>query len=217
MFTQPFNPDFVKQRNEWLIYWCILCAVIGTFNAIERILIGVCGENLTFNVRGQLIRGIMYKQLSWFDQESRAPGVLTGVLAEDISMLNGLTTETLIVVLESLLGVIFGLVLACFFCWQEALLTLLFSPLLIIGAVALSRLSWGNKGGGKYEGTVKQADAYEKANALLSDIVLNYRTVQSFGQKNTDAIFKKFEILLEEPLNRRVKNSHIAGVIFGYS
>ena len=67
MFTQPFNPDFVKQRNEWLIYWCILCAVIGTFNAIERILIGVCGENLTFNVRGQLIRGIMYKQLSWFD------------------------------------------------------------------------------------------------------------------------------------------------------
>jgi ABC-type multidrug transport system fused ATPase/permease subunit len=59
---------------------------------------------------------------------------------------------------------------------------LLFSPILIGGAIALSRLSWGNKGGGKLEGTVKVADDYEKANALLSDIVMNYKTVTSFGE-----------------------------------
>lgn len=143
--------------------------------------------------------------------------MLTGVLSEDISMLNGMTTETLVVMTEAFLGLVVGLILAIYYCWQEALLVLLFSPLLIVGAIALSRLSWGNKGGGKFEGTVKEADVYEKANALLSDIVLNYKTVTSFGETNTNAIFKKFEVLMEEPLNKRVKNSHIAGFFFGYS
>jgi ABC-type multidrug transport system fused ATPase/permease subunit len=46
---------------------------------------------------------------------------------------------------------------------------------------------------------------------------MNYKTVTSFGENNTDAIFKKFEILMEEPLNKNVKNAHIAGFIFGYS
>jgi len=31
--------------------------------------IGVLGENLTFGVRKDLIRGILYKQLVWFDRE----------------------------------------------------------------------------------------------------------------------------------------------------
>jgi len=38
-----------------------------------------------------------------------------------------------------------------------------------------------------------------KANALLSDVILNYRTVVSFGEKNIDSVIKKFEELLIEP------------------
>jgi sporulation protein YlmC with PRC-barrel domain len=47
----------------------------------------------------------------------------------------------------------------------------------------MSRLQWGNKRG-KQVGTVKQVDVYEKASALLSDVILNYKTVISFGDKN---------------------------------
>jgi ABC-type multidrug transport system fused ATPase/permease subunit len=124
----------------------------------------------------------MYKQLSWFDSESRAPGVLTGVLSEDISLLNGMTTETIVVMVEAVMGLAFGVLIGIYFCWIQTLVVLLFSPILITGAIALSRLSWGNKGGGKSEGSFKAADAYEKANALLSDIVMNYKTVTSFGE-----------------------------------
>ena len=46
---------------------------------------------------------------------------------------------------------------------------------------------------------VKAVDEYEKANALLSDVILNYRTIITFGQKNVDKINKKFEDLLEGP------------------
>jgi hypothetical protein len=38
-----------------------------------------------------------------------------------------------------------------------------------------------------------------KSNALLSDVILNYRTVISFGEKNIDALINKYESLLKEP------------------
>jgi ATP-binding cassette subfamily B (MDR/TAP) protein 1 len=135
-----YDPNFVKERNEWLIYWVILCCIIGIFNGLERTLIGVCGENLTYSVRLELIRSIMYKQLSWFDHESRAPGVLTGILSEDISTLNGMTTETLGVMVEAVMGLAFGVLIGIYFSWIQTFLVLLFSPIMIGGAIALSRL-----------------------------------------------------------------------------
>jgi ABC-type transport system involved in Fe-S cluster assembly fused permease/ATPase subunit len=61
------------------------------------------------------------------------------------------------------------------------------------------------------------ADAYEESNALLSDVILNYRTVISFGGENINSIMEKYEKLLESPVERRIRNAHIAGVAFGYS
>ena len=73
------------------------------------------------------------------------------------------------------------------------------SPILIIGSFAVARILWGNNRG-KIAGTTKEADEYEKANALLSDIVLNYKTVTSFGEKNVKKVFEKFSLLMVEPL-----------------
>ncbi len=60
-------------------------------------------------------------------------------------------------------------------------------------------------------------DPYNKSNALLSDIIMNYRTVISFGEKNVDYLLDKFDILLEEPRAFGIKNAHISGFYFGYS
>jgi ABC-type transport system involved in Fe-S cluster assembly fused permease/ATPase subunit len=87
---------------------------------------------------------------------------------------------------------------------------------MLVGVVFMSRLYWGNKGG-KAAGTVKETDAYEKSNALLTDVILNFKTVISFGDKNVVQIIKKFEGLLIEPSERRIRNAHAAGIAFGYS
>lgn len=52
---------------------------------------------------------------------------------------------------------------------------------------------------------------------MVSDIVLNYKTVFAFGEKNVSAIFEKFHVLMQLPLNKKVKNSHLAGFFFGYA
>jgi hypothetical protein len=43
------------------MYWVLTCFAIAIVNGLERSLIGMAGENLTFNVRKELIRGMMYK------------------------------------------------------------------------------------------------------------------------------------------------------------
>ena len=48
-------------------------------------------------------------------------------------------------------------------------------------------------------------------------MILNYRTVIGFGQKNVNVVVSRFQQLLEEPSRRKVKNAHLGGFFFGYS
>jgi ABC-type multidrug transport system fused ATPase/permease subunit len=124
-------------RNRLSILWAILCVILGGIAAIEKSLFGVTGETLTAGVRKDLIRAVIYKQLNWFDDERRAPGVLSSYFSEDVACLNGLSTETM----STLVCV------ALYFCWQQALLTICCSPIILIGVIAMSRLNFGNKRG----------------------------------------------------------------------
>jgi len=48
-------------------------------------------------------------------------------------------------------------------------------------------------------------------------MIINYRTVISFGQKNIDFVMSKYDTLLEEPNAIGIRNAHIAGFLYGYS
>jgi ABC-type multidrug transport system fused ATPase/permease subunit len=62
------------------------------------------------------------------------------VFSEDISTLNAMTSETVIVLAEAILGLCAGVGLALYFNWPIALLATAASPLMIIGVIAMSRL-----------------------------------------------------------------------------
>lgn len=68
------------QRNVWFLIFLFICLGIGILVFLEKLIFGVSGENLTGSVRKLLFRGIIYKQVCWFDDELKAPGVLTTVL-----------------------------------------------------------------------------------------------------------------------------------------
>ena len=52
---------------------------------------------------------------------------------------------------------------------------------------------------------------------MLSDIILNYRTVIAFGPKNVDMILERYSALLVIPREAGIKKAHISGLFFGYS
>jgi hypothetical protein len=56
-----------------------------------------------------------------------------------------------------------------------------------------------------------------ESNALLSDLIMNYRTVISFGPKNILFIIEKYNSLLDVPRRKGIKMAHCAGIFFGYA
>lgn len=140
LISYEYNPNWIEERDELLWYFLGLCLIIGFISGVEKAMFAVTGENLTYNVRRDLMRGILFKQVAWFDSESRAPGILTDVLSSDVSALNGMTTEVMATVIEAFCGLLFGLGVACVISWRMACFTILASPVMLIGVVAMSRL-----------------------------------------------------------------------------
>lgn len=58
----------------------------------------------------------------------------------------------------------------------------------------MNRLQWGHKkGGSQGRNQIAMTDDYSKANGLLSELIINYKTVISLGQPNIEYIVNKFE------------------------
>lgn len=140
ILSSPYDPEWVDERNTWILYFLGICIGLGLIGGLEKSLFGITGENLTHGVRQDLMRGILYKQVQWFDREERAPGILTNVLSEDISALNGMTTETISVMIEVSCSLILGLLISSILAWEMALFTVVCSPVMLVGVIAMSRL-----------------------------------------------------------------------------
>lgn len=81
----------------------------------------------------------------------------------------------------------------------------------------MSRLQWKSGKVASAEKTGDLQDPYEQANALLSEVLMNYRTVISFGEKNISHLMSKYDSLLAYPNKLAVSNAHKSGILFGYS
>ena len=162
----------LHQRNCWTAAFVALCIMIGSSAYIQKLYFGRGGENLTFTLRVMLFRAYLYKHIGWFDNKSRAPGILTNILTEDISAVNGLTTESLGIAVEAALGLFFSCLICFIFSWQLGFVVTATSPFMVLGGLGMSKLQFNQQA---------VDDSYKQANALLNDLIINYRTVISFG------------------------------------
>ena len=78
---------------------------------------GLGGENLTLKLRIRLFEAILRKHVGWFDSEDKAPGILTNIITEDISHVNGLTTEVIGIMCEAILGLFVSCLICAIFSW----------------------------------------------------------------------------------------------------
>jgi ATP-binding cassette, subfamily B (MDR/TAP), member 1 len=209
--------NFYEERDFWIGMFLLEVFILGLVSFLQKYLFLYVGENLTFDIRNELFAGIVYKHLSWFDNKDRAPGILSNVLSEDIGVLNGMTTEHFAIIMEAILGLLIGVVLALFYTWRMGLITLALVPFVAFGGIIGSRLQWKTKPNQSSSVDNGVDDPYKKSNALLSDIIMNYRTVIGFGEKNVDYLLTKFDELLEVPNMKGIKSAHVSGFWFGYS
>ena len=130
------NPDYFADISFYNGMFIVLLVAVFVCNTIQIMSFKSLGENLIYRVRVKLFGEIMHKDVPWFDHKDYAPGVLTNILSEDITLLNGLTTETVSIYLEAVLAVGLGVFISFFFSWRMALITMAMSPMVMVGAMA---------------------------------------------------------------------------------
>ena len=175
----------------------------------------VMGEKMTCLIRLQLIEEMMHKQVSWFDREDRAPGIITNIVSSDIANLNGMTSEVLVSIFELFSIVTIGMIGGVYYCWQAAILCFVLSPIMVIGMYKMMTMQFNQKGGRQVKDGEDKINDYEKANALLSDVIINYRTIISLGQDNVDKVQEKYQTLLVGPMDDVIKKANKAGAYYG--
>lgn len=72
---------------------------------------------MTFKLRVKLFEAILMKDIGWFDDKDKAPGVLSNVIQGDITAINGLTTEAAGIMVEAALGLIVSAGICFIFSW----------------------------------------------------------------------------------------------------
>ena len=165
------------------------------------------GENITLNVRHTLYNSIVKKSIGWFDRRENAAGVLTTVLASEAQVLNGASTEGFGVIIESTGAIICGVTLGFVFSWRLSLVALACTPLQVLGGSMNAKL---NSGLGEID-----EKAYESANLLAGDAIMNYRTVA--GLATDKAIVATYDKYLEVPTRTNIRKAKVTAFWYAFS
>jgi hypothetical protein len=86
-------------------------------------------------------------------------------------------------------------------------------PLVLLGGYAMSKIRPKQL----VVSRKTKSDPYDESNALLSDVIMNYRTIMSFGNKNIESIFQKYQNMLEGPKDDNNRQNRLIGLAYGYS
>lgn len=158
-------------------------------------------------VREVLYTNILQKNIGWFDERDNAPSVLTSTMSTETAVINGVGGESIGPTVEAVFGMIVGIAIGFYYCPLEATVCLLVSPIMIVGTVIEMKMMKAEEGDSK--------DSNKEANLLCGDCIVNYKTVQSFG--NEEELVNLYRNLLMPVHKASMSKAIKSGAAFGCS
>ena len=145
--------------------------------------------------------------IPWFDKPRNSAGTLSARLAADCQTVNALTTTYISILVQNLSTLVSGIIIAFVYEWRVALIALGLIPLMILSGIVQMSFTMGFSD--------KTDSAYKDSSNLITEAMVNIRTVTSFGY---DAfVINQYEKKLEEPQMLGIKKGLVSGVLFGFS
>jgi ATP-binding cassette, subfamily B (MDR/TAP), member 1 len=109
-------------------------------NIFQSFCFGLLAEKITIQLKIQTYAKILQKPMSFFDQPSNNPGVLSSRVSIDTQEFHGLINNFMGVIFQGMAGFIIGMIIAFIFSWQLTLVCLGLSPLITIGQMILGKV-----------------------------------------------------------------------------
>ena len=170
VWTQVKGANYFHDTN---IYWALMLTGLAIVSGVgafwQQYSFHRLGASATLKVRELLYEKILQKDIGWFDERDNASGVLTNTMAQDTSIINGVSSESLGPIFEATFAMVIGIIIAFIFCWQEALVCLIISPFMVVGSAIAMELQKGL--------TEDSGEKSKDANLLAGDSVINFKTV----------------------------------------
>ena len=184
--------------------WCALFAILGVSvwvcYCVEAWALGESGSRLTERLRLRSFEAILKQDMSFFDATSVA--VLTSRLAQDTALVQGASGVRLKSSLNAVGALVTGLVISFVFGWQLALFLLAVLPL--IGVTASIQFKFANG--------FKQK-RLAQASSIISEVISNIRTVQSFGLEKR--FYRKYLKCIVSGRKSTMVSAHVYGIAQG--
>lgn len=111
--------------------------------------------------------------IPWFEKPKNNSGSLSARLASDCKTVNGLITTYLSVIIQSVTTLLAGVIIAFIYEWRTSLVALGLLPLMIASGAVLISVTQGFSD--------KTDKVYKNSSNLITESMLNIRTVTSFG------------------------------------
>ena len=165
----------------------------------------IISESISKAMRVDVYSKMLRMDIQWFDRSENGPGTLMQRLAADPSIISNLVGTVAAIVFQSISSLVIGLVVAFLSSWKVALITFAASPLSLIAGYFQQ----------KYQGgySAKNDEVYKKSGGFISEMVVNIRTVASFGRER--ALVRTYVNLVQGSYKIIRNHGLKAGTIFG--
>ncbi|KAN0050692.1 hypothetical protein ACTA71_003837 [Dictyostelium dimigraforme] len=205
---QEQDPSELTRRSRNMALWFILLAVVAALaNFIQIYCFTYIGEKLTFNLRRLSFESIMRQDIGWFDLSENSTGRLTANLATEATLVQGMTSQRLGLLIQNIITIVAGLVIAFVSGWKLTLVVLACVP--VIGFAGKVEMDF-------FQGfSQKGKEAYAECGQVASEAIGGIRTVSSFTCENK--ILEKFRLCLQKPIQMSFRKSNVSGLSFGFS
>ncbi|KAM9973614.1 hypothetical protein ACTFIW_010724 [Dictyostelium discoideum] len=205
---QEQDTDELTRRSRNMALWFILLAVVAALaNFIQIYCFTFIGEKLTFNLRRLSFESIMRQDIGWFDLTENSTGRLTANLATEATLVQGMTSQRLGLLIQNIVTIVAGLVIAFISGWKLTLVVLACVP--VIGFAGKVEMDF-------FQGfSQKGKEAYAECGQVASEAIGGIRTVSSFTCENK--ILEKFRQCLQKPIQMSFRKSNVSGLSFGFS
>ncbi|KAJ3006380.1 Multidrug resistance protein 1 [Thoreauomyces humboldtii] len=204
VFGLPDHAEMQRQANWWALGFLGLAVGAFAFQFLQVALLRYAGDKLTTRLRIASFKSIVSQDIGFFDEEKNNTGSLTGALAEDATLVQGLTGQTFaqFVSLISTFGVGLGIAFAS--CWQLTLVVIACVPLVGAGGyLQLKSLTGAGDNAKK---------AYRGANQTANEAIESIRTVQTLTQEDT--FIQQYADLIEIPHQVVVRGAWVSSAGF---
>ena len=98
-FPNTGQTEATKILKYMVIYWILIMMgaafVYFVFQSLGKILFGILSYNLTFEMRKMLYVKVLTKNIGFFDFAENSTPVLSGVLQNDTSKINGVAADAI--------------------------------------------------------------------------------------------------------------------------